>query len=131
MCRVCGTVEETVEHLGECVGLKEVYTSLRVIDEKGGWKQRKLNLFGLDETGGGREEPLQNGVSAVHMIVWRELIGEITRVDTVEGWKFSAQGALKRAKERCLKRMRAFEQEVEIACTARPVLATTRAALWL
>jgi hypothetical protein len=114
MCRVCGMVEETVEHLGGCVGLKEVYTSLRVIDEKGEWKQHKLNLLGLDETGGGREEPLPNGISAVHMIVWRELIGEITRVDTVEGWKFSAQGALKRAKERCLKRMRAFEQEVEI-----------------
>ena len=34
-CRICGKTDETVEHLGECEGLKEVYTSLRKLDEKG------------------------------------------------------------------------------------------------
>ena len=46
---ICGKTDETVEHLGECEGLKEVYTSLRKLDEKGEWRQPKLNLLGVSE----------------------------------------------------------------------------------
>ena len=102
---------ETVEHLGECEGLKEVYTSLRKLDEKGEWRQPKLNLLGVSEKDGGLHEPLERGISAVHTIVWREMIGEITRVDT-DGRRFSAQATLTRAKRRCVERMHAFEQQV-------------------
>ena len=41
----------------------------------------------------------------------REMIGEITRVDT-DGRRFSAQATLRRAKRRCVERMHAFEQQV-------------------
>ena len=110
-CRICGKTDETVEHLGECEGLKEVYTSLRKLDEKGEWRQPKLNLLGVSEKDGGLHEPLERGISAVHTIVWREMIGEITRVDT-DGRRFSAQATLRRAKRRCVERMHAFEQQV-------------------
>ena len=91
--------------------MKEVYTSLRKLDEKGEWRQPKLNLLGVSEKDGGLHEPLERGISAVHTIVWREMIGEITRVDT-DGRRFSAQATLRRAKRRCVERMHAFEQQV-------------------
>ena len=75
------------------------------------WHQPKLNLLGVSEKDGGLHEPLERGISAVHTIVWREMIGEITRVDT-DGRRFSAQATLRRAKRRCVERMHAFEQQV-------------------
>ena len=81
------------------------------LDEKGEWRQPKLNLLGVSEKDGGLHEPLERGISAVHTIVWREMIGEITRVDT-DGRRFSAQATLRRAKRRCVERMHAFEQQV-------------------
>ena len=65
----------------------------------------------MSEKDGGLHEPLERGISAVHTIVWREMIGEITRVDT-DGRRFSAQATLRRAKRRCVERMHAFEQQV-------------------
>ena len=57
-----------------------MYTSLRKLDEKGEWRQPKLNLLGVSEKDGGLHEPLERGISAVHTIVWREMIGETTVV---------------------------------------------------
>ena len=52
-----------MEHLGECEGLKEVYTSLRNLDERGEWRQPKLNLLGVSEKDGGLHEPLERGIT--------------------------------------------------------------------
>ena len=77
----------------------------------GSGASRSSNLLGVSEKNGGLHEPLERGISAVHTIVWREMIGEITRVDT-DGRRFSAQATLRRAKRRCVERMHAFEQQV-------------------
>ena len=47
------------------------------------------------------------------MFIWKEMIGEITRVDK-KGIRYNTENVLRRAKARCLTRMRAFEQGVEI-----------------
>ena len=36
-----------------------MYTSLRKLDEKGEWRQPKLNLLGVSEKDGGLHEPLE------------------------------------------------------------------------
>ena len=55
---------------------------------------------------------MEKGVSDVHMFIWKEMIGEITRVD-LEGKRYITANVLRRAKARCLTRMQAFEQAVE------------------
>ena len=55
---------------------------------------------------------LERGVSDVHMFIWKEMIGEIARVD-LKGKRYITANVLRRAKARCLTRMQAFEQGVE------------------
>jgi len=112
MCRLCGCAKETVEHFGECIGLAATYKSMRLIDRKGDWKQPTLNLLGVGGGGGGEVETLERGVSDVHMFIWKEMIGEIARVD-LKGQRYVTANVLRRAKARCLTRMQAFEQGVE------------------
>ena len=46
------------------------------------------------------------------MFIWKEMIGEIARVD-LKGQRYVTANVLRRAKARCLTRMQAFEQGVE------------------
>ena len=49
----------------------------------------------------------------MHMFIWKEAIGEIARVD-LKGQRYITANVLRRAKQRCIRRMHAFEQEVAI-----------------
>lgn len=107
-CRLCGREKETVLHFGECPALKEVYTSLRIVDGGQRWNDTRLNLLGLQQRG-----VMKRGTAAIHSFTWKHIIPEIVRVEQ-EGSKFQAKAVLRRAARRYKKREQAMQVTIKM-----------------
>jgi hypothetical protein len=107
-CRVCGTQKETVQHFGSCGGMKKIFQSLRTIDKGSRWNDDRMNLMGLQGRG-----VVKRGVSAIHMMVWKQIIPELVRADS-SGEKFKCSAVLKRAARRYITREEALQMTIKL-----------------
>ena len=107
-CRLCGAEKESVQHFGECRGLKPIFDSMRKVDGGHRWNDSALNLLGAKEG-----KAVERGTSALHMMIWKQVIPEMVRVDT-KNEKFQSEEVLKRAVRRYKKRERALEVSIKL-----------------
>ena len=107
-CRLCGKEKETIDHMGECEQLRDIYTNLRLVDEGGRWNDKSLNLLGVKGRG-----VVKRGASAIHHMVWKHIIPELVRVD-VKGARFQEKEVQERAARRYVKREEAMEVAMKL-----------------
>lgn len=107
-CRMCGEEKETIDHMGECEQMRDVFTNLRLVDGGGKWNDRSLNLLGVKGRG-----VVKRGASAIHHMVWKHVIPELVRVDE-KGVRFQGKAVQERAARRYEKREEAMEVTIQL-----------------
>jgi hypothetical protein len=111
-CRICGEHKESVQHFGKCSGLRSVFQSMRKVDKGERWDDDRLNLLGLRGRG-----VVKRGVSALQLMVWKQIIPEVVRVDA-EGTRFDSKAVLKRAARRYIRREEALQMSMRLGTNA-------------
>ena len=88
--------------------MKKIFQSLRTIDKGSRWNDDRMNLMGLQGRG-----VVKRGVSAIHMMVWKQIIPELVRADS-SGEKFKCSAVLKRAARRYITREEALQMTIKL-----------------
>ena len=107
-CRLCGEHKESVQHFGKCRGLRRVFQSMRKADKGERWDDDRLNLLGLRGRG-----VVKRGVSALQLMMWKQVIPEIVRADTT-GARFDSEAVLRRAARRYKRREEALKVTIKL-----------------
>ncbi len=101
LCRCCGGARETIEHLGECTGLRPVFTLMRRFDGGQNWDDRRLNLLGIKNKG----MAVPSGINLLHLVCWKSILISMTHC-SLKKTPFDPDVVLHHVQQRMQKRMK-------------------------
>jgi hypothetical protein len=104
LCRCCSLERETIEHFGECTGLRPVFELMRRLDGGQRWDDPRLNLLGIKNRG----KAIPSGISLLHLVCWKSVLIELTQC-SIKKISFDPNNVLDHVKQRMTKRMKTAE----------------------